>query len=90
VEEVPRVPCRTRRTGPRAAQPPCFVRSSAEAQLRIFVDKSIVEVFANDGATVLTAQLFPSVGHDGIEFFSEKGTTRVPTAKVWRLESAWK
>ena len=59
-------------------------------RLHIFFDKSIVEVFANDGAAVLTAQLFPSLGHDGIEFFSNKGATRVPTARVWPLESAWK
>ncbi|THU41922.1 glycoside hydrolase family 32 protein [Niastella caeni] len=59
-------------------------------RLHIFFDKSIVEVFANDGATVLTAQLFPSATHDGIEFFSEKGPTRIPIAKVWSLSSAWK
>lgn len=58
--------------------------------LHIFFDKSIVEVFANDGATVLTAQLFPDSSHDGILFFSENGATKVPSAKVWPLSSAWK
>lgn len=59
-------------------------------RLRVFLDKSIVEVYANDGATVLTAQLFPESTLDGIEFFSEKGGTRVTTAKVWPMRSAWK
>jgi fructan beta-fructosidase len=58
-------------------------------RLHIFLDKSIMEVFANDGSTVLTAQLFPGSGHDGIEFFSENGATRIPAAKVWPLKSVW-
>jgi fructan beta-fructosidase len=59
-------------------------------RLHIFLDKSIVEVFANDGAIVLTTQVFPIAGRDGIEFFSENGSTRIPTARVWPLNSAWK
>jgi len=58
-------------------------------RLHIFLDKSIMEVFANDGNPVLTAQLFPATGHDGIEFFSENGATGVPTAKVWPIKSTW-
>jgi fructan beta-fructosidase len=58
-------------------------------RLHVFFDKSIMEVFANDGSVVLTAQLFPDISHDGIEFFSEKGATRIPAAKVWPLKSAW-
>jgi fructan beta-fructosidase len=59
-------------------------------RLHILFDKSIVEVFANDGATVITAQVFPSNRHNGIEFFSEKGSMRISTAKVWPLSTAWK
>jgi fructan beta-fructosidase len=59
-------------------------------RLHIYFDKSIVEVFANDGSVVLTAQLFPDISHDGIEFFSEKGTTRITAAKVWPLNSTWR
>jgi len=59
-------------------------------RLHIFFDKSIVEVFANDGATVITAQVFPTNGHDNIEFFSEKGSMRISTAKLWPLNTAWK
>ncbi len=63
-----------------------------EGKLRLHVlfDKSIVEVFANDGATVITTQIFPDNGRNGIEFFSENGATRIPTAKVWPLKTAWK
>ncbi|WP_205508057.1 glycoside hydrolase family 32 protein [Longitalea arenae] len=59
-------------------------------RLHILFDKSIVEVFANEGATVLTAQLFPDPAANGIQFFSEKGGALVTTAKCWPLRSAWK
>ncbi|WP_207511266.1 glycoside hydrolase family 32 protein [Longitalea luteola] len=59
-------------------------------RLHLFLDKSIVEVFVNDGTTVLTVQLFPPSGADGIEFFSQKGGTRITTAKVWPMRSTWK
>jgi fructan beta-fructosidase len=58
--------------------------------LHIFFDKSIIEVFANDGGSVLTAQLFPDSSHGDIVFFSENGTTRLTSVKEWPLSSAWK
>jgi fructan beta-fructosidase len=63
-----------------------------EGKLRLhaFLDKSILEVYANDGAVVLTTQLFPAANHDGIVFFSEKGLTRIQSVKVWPLRSAWR
>lgn len=33
---------------------------------------------------------FPDDYRDGIIFFSENGATRIPTAKVWSLKTAWK
>jgi fructan beta-fructosidase len=39
-------------------------------KLRIFVDRSSVEVFANDGEACLIAQIFPSAGSRGIELFA--------------------
>jgi fructan beta-fructosidase len=63
-----------------------------EGKLRLhaFLDKSIPEIFANDGAVVVTTRLFPAANLDGIVFFSKKGPTRIPSAMVWPLNSAWK
>jgi fructan beta-fructosidase len=58
-------------------------------RLHIFFDHSIVEVFANDGETVLTAQLFPGNTDSGIELFSTGGNTRINSLAVWELKSAW-
>jgi fructan beta-fructosidase len=58
-------------------------------KLHIFFDKSIVEIFANDGAAVMTAQLFPGDNDNGIELFSEDGTSRFNSVKIWNIRSAW-
>ena len=56
-------------------------------KLRIFVDHSVVDVFANDGATVLTDRVFPSESADGLAV-SGSPTDRV-TLTVWKLRSSW-
>ncbi|MBO9199748.1 MULTISPECIES: glycoside hydrolase family 32 protein [Niastella] len=62
---------------------------NTKLRLHVFLDKSILEVYANDGAVVLTTQLFPDAGLDGIVFFSEKGAMRILSATVWTLRSVW-
>ena len=58
-------------------------------KLHIFFDHSIVEVFANDGLTVMTTQIFPDEVDNGVELFSEAGTTKFESAKFWKMKSAW-
>ena len=57
-------------------------------KLRIFVDYSVVDVFANEGATVLTDRVFPSATADGLSL-SGSAKDRV-TLTVWKLRSSWK
>jgi fructan beta-fructosidase len=57
--------------------------------LRVFVDWSSVEVFANDGARVLTHRIFPDADSDGVELFAEGGTARLTRLDAWTLRSIW-
>ena len=41
--------------------------------LRILIDKSVVEVFVNNGEYVLTDLVFPTHNNGGIEIFSKNG-----------------
>ncbi|MBS0263421.1 MAG: GH32 C-terminal domain-containing protein, partial [Planctomycetes bacterium] len=59
-------------------------------RLRIFVDASSVEVFGNDGETVITDLVFPPDDHDRIEFFATGGPSRVASCQVYKLQSVWK
>ena len=57
-------------------------------RIRVWVDRSSVEVFADDGARVLTALVFPSRRSDGVEVFARGGGAHLDSLDVWPLESA--
>jgi fructan beta-fructosidase len=57
--------------------------------LRIFFDKSIVEVFANDGEAVMTTQIFPSDKNNGIELFSSSNNAEFLKVSYWPVQSIW-
>jgi len=58
-------------------------------QLRILVDWSSVEVFADRGERVITDQIFPSPTSDGLKVFAVGGHARIDSLTIWRLRSAW-
>jgi levanase len=58
-------------------------------RLRILVDWSSVEVFADRGQTVITDQIFPSPTSEGLQAFAVGGRARIDSLDVWRLRSAW-
>jgi fructan beta-fructosidase len=59
-------------------------------KLHIFLDRSSVEVFANDGETVLTDRIYPSPASDGIEVYSDASDSRIQSLTIWKLASIWK
>ncbi|MEQ1676510.1 MAG: glycoside hydrolase family 32 protein [Chitinophagaceae bacterium] len=63
---------------------------NGKIQLHLFFDKSIVEVFANNGQAAMTAQLFPGVGENGVELFSgNNNKTTFSFVNCWQLKSVW-
>jgi fructan beta-fructosidase len=58
-------------------------------RLRIFVDRSSVEVFGDDGETVISEAIFPKGGSDEIELYSHDGPARVLKMDVWNLKSVY-
>jgi fructan beta-fructosidase len=63
---------------------------SASVKLHVFVDRSSVELFANDGERVLSDRVYPHRGSDQIEFYAKGAGGRVVSLKVWQLDSVWK
>lgn len=63
---------------------------NGELKLRVFVDRSSVEVFAGDGRVVLTALVFPDPGSTSWEFYSTGGKPGPVKTRVWRLKSIWR
>jgi fructan beta-fructosidase len=56
-------------------------------RMHIFVDTASVEVFANEGLTVLTELIFPNPDSTSIAAYSQGGEARV-TLKLWNLNPA--
>ena len=56
---------------------------SSEIIFHIFMDRSLTEVFINDGAEVFTARIFPDEKSQGIEFFSD-GEAEI-SIKKWNI-----
>ena len=62
---------------------------NGELTLRIFFDHSLVEIFANDGESVMTLQIFPAHGNDRLALFSEKGNMQFDRVSIWTMKSIW-
>jgi len=52
--------------------------------LRVFIDKSIVEVFSNDRQAI-GRSVYPKLGGTGIKLFSKGGDVKVISVKAWEL-----
>jgi fructan beta-fructosidase len=66
------------------------LRQTSPVKLHIFLDRSSIEVFANEGETVLTDRIYPSPGSDGFEIYSESAGAQIALLNIWKLSSIWK
>ncbi|MGO4878501.1 glycoside hydrolase family 32 protein [Pedobacter psychrotolerans] len=57
-------------------------------RLHIFVDRSSIEIFANDGEKVVSATTFAADTQLGLETFSDDGNTTL-NIQAWKLKSIW-
>jgi fructan beta-fructosidase len=65
------------------------LRESSRVKLHIFLDRSSLEVFVNDGEVVLTDRIYPSAASDGFELYSNEGRGKVLSLSIWKLSSIW-
>ena len=65
---------------------PFTLAADESLRLRIFLDKSILEVYAN-GRQCVTQRLYPTrADSTGVVLFSQQGTTTVRSLDAWDLE----
>jgi sucrose-6-phosphate hydrolase SacC (GH32 family) len=57
-------------------------------QARILFDRSVIEIFANDGRTVLTERVYPIAPLTRVEWLKGE-TVRPGAARMWTLRSVW-
>lgn len=58
-------------------------------KLRVLVDKTSIEIFANGGQIVMSGFFTPRAEDQGVELFQTPGTTEVKTIQIRQLRSAW-
>ncbi|MCO7175810.1 glycoside hydrolase family 32 protein [Sporolactobacillus kofuensis] len=58
-----------------------------QVHLKIFVDKTSIEVFVDDGQTVFSDEVFPHLNDQGISLFSEGGTSTFKTIEIKKFRS---
>jgi fructan beta-fructosidase len=59
-------------------------------RLDIFVDRSSIEVSANDGSVWITDLVFPRGPYDRIELYAKGGDGHLRQAEVWEMDSIWR
>ena len=58
-------------------------------RMRVLVDRSSVEVFGNEGTTVVTDQIFPLKDATDLVLYARGGIARLVSLEVHSLESVW-
>jgi beta-fructofuranosidase len=57
--------------------------------LRIFLDRSVMEVFAEEGRLAVTRVIYPDQSAGGIEVFAKGGTAEVTSVEIWPMQPVW-
>ncbi|HEY4661662.1 MAG TPA: glycoside hydrolase family 32 protein, partial [Terriglobales bacterium] len=58
-------------------------------KLHVFVDRSSIEVFANDGERVISDRIYPTQGSDEIQLYEENRGGKVVSLTIWNLDPIW-
>lgn len=62
---------------------------NGKVKMRIFVDRSSVEVFGNDGQRVLTDLIFPDQSSNGLEVYASNGFVKLNSLTIHPLKKIW-
>lgn len=58
--------------------------------LRIFIDRSSIEVFANHGQVTMTSRMYPKEERVGFELFTTNNDVKIKDLTYWTLKDIWK
>lgn len=64
--------------------------TNGQLTLHLFLDRSSVELFANEGQAAMTSRIYPTEAQSGIEFFAHNGEVTIAECTYWNLKDIWK
>ncbi|MCY9375630.1 GH32 C-terminal domain-containing protein [Bacillus sp. T17B1] len=62
---------------------------NGKVKMRIFVDRSSVEVFGNDGQQVITDIILPDRSSKGLELYAANGSVKLKSLTIYPLKKVW-
>ena len=69
---------------------PIPMETAASVKLHIFVDRSVVEVFVENGRSYLATRIYPLRPDSlGIGLFCDTGQATLKSMDVWKMKSIW-
>ncbi len=77
------------KTFPSREEAPLEIKNN-QLDLTIFLDQSIIEVFAENGIRVMTERVFPTNKKQGMEMFAEGGGMAGIELETWPIPSVWR
>ena len=69
---------------------PLLAAPGEPVTLHIFLDRSVLELFADEGRTLMTSRIYPTLADSlGVALFSHGGAARLLALDIWTLRSIW-
>ena len=65
-----------------------FAARQKKIDVRVFLDKRVIEVYANDGAVALFTTVDGMGGAEGVQAFATNGRAQVSSLRAWRMQPA--
>jgi fructan beta-fructosidase len=65
------------------------ISSGNRLKLHVLIDVASVEVFADEGETVMTSIFFPDENYDRLKLYTREGTVQLAGGKITRIRSIW-
>ena len=60
--------------------------TSTSLKMNLYIDVASVELFTDDGETVMTDIFFPTEDFNQLSLFSKNGTSQLTEGKIWALK----
>lgn len=68
---------------------PLPVSSTHQVKFHVYVDRSSLEVFMNDGEVVFSSRIYPDPASVGSYLFTREGTVELLSYDAWELQDIW-
>jgi sucrose-6-phosphate hydrolase SacC (GH32 family) len=65
-----------------------YVGRDKKLHLRVFLDKRLMEVYANDGAGAMLIALAGEPADQGVELLARNGTATLRSLQAWNMKPA--